>query len=124
MAKEKFYKTLEKWVDVSKKLREDCLEFLTRKLNETENKRIEWDYDECEELGLPGVSVPYDGGNHPEYASNVFSDVWGVFLDKDGKVNFILNDCDEYEEERLESGEVCAVAQFLDDLLRCRKIRK
>lgn len=41
-------------------------------------------------------SVPYDGGNHPEYASNCFSDVERVYLDGDS-IYLEIEDCEEYD---------------------------
>ena len=35
------------------------------------------------DMGLSGVCLIYDGGNHPEYASNVFSEVERVYVRED-----------------------------------------
>lgn len=60
------------------------------------------DYDFLEEYGCcDGTpTVTYDGGNHPEYATNAFSQVSGAFLE-DGKIYIICEDCDEYSVDRI-----------------------
>lgn len=61
-----------------------------------------------------GITVNYDGGNHPEYASNCFSTVYGVYLDKDGDVILDTEDCDVYPLENLDWDEVYTVADYID----------
>ena len=45
--------------------------------------------------------VVYDGGNHPEYASNGCSDVIDVHLYKDGSVCVNIEDCEDYDIDRV-----------------------
>ena len=59
------------------------------------------------------VNVTYDGGNHPEYASNICSMVNGIFIDGKDKINLIIEDCDEYEEYRVLTNELHDVADML-----------
>lgn len=41
-------------------------------------------------------SVPYDGGNHPEYNTNVFSTVRRVFLNDKDEIILDTEDCYDY----------------------------
>lgn len=75
---ENFEKTAQKLSTILPQLKKECIDFLTKKLRENGNK-LSWDSCEIGEF----VSVCYDGGNHPEYASNVFSLVEGVFIEDD-----------------------------------------
>jgi hypothetical protein len=61
------------------------------------------------------VSVTYDGGNHPEYASNAFSMVEGVYLDKNGDIVLQIEDCSEYPLENINWDEVYDVAAFIHE---------
>lgn len=42
------------------------------------------------------VTISYDGGNHPEYASNVFSEVISVSLKDHNEIVFEIEDSDDY----------------------------
>lgn len=59
-----------------------------------EHKTILFNYggDNQEEC----VTISYDGGNHPEYASNVFSEVISVSLNNKGEVTFEIEDSCDY----------------------------
>jgi hypothetical protein len=61
------------------------------------------------------VSVPYDGGNHPEYASNAFSVVNGVFINRRGVISLNTEDCSDYELEDVSWEEVYDLAEYLKD---------
>lgn len=73
------------------------------------------DYDFLETYGYScgTPTVAYDGGRHPEYASNAFSQVSGAFLE-DGKIYIICEDCDEYSVDRIWSlDELIAILDML-----------
>lgn len=59
------------------------------------------------------VCVTYDGGNHPEYASNICSMVFGVSITEKNKIELAIEDCDEYEEYRVLTDELIDVANVL-----------
>ena len=61
------------------------------------------------------VSVPYDGGNHPEYASDCFSTVNGVFFDKDGDIALNIEDCSNYPIENINWDDVYNVAEYINN---------
>jgi hypothetical protein len=82
---EKFDDAYEKYLDSVGEVRKVCIEMLTEVCNRTDSKEIsldklkDWCYDSGE--GCPTVS--YDGGNHPEYASNCYSSVDGICIKHD-----------------------------------------
>ena len=51
--------------------------------------------------GYAMACVSYDGGNHPEYNSTLYADVFSVYL-ANGKVYLELEDTNEYEFTRLD----------------------
>ena len=71
------------------------------------------DFPECN----GSVSVTYDGGNHPEYASNAFSIVEGAFLDENGGITLQVEDCRDYPIENINWDEVYDVAAFINQEL-------
>lgn len=102
---EKFQNTFEEFSKVAKVLREDCIAFLMRILKKND-KRIEWEDSE--------VCVTYDGGNHPEYASNPYSFVNAVYLMDDDTIALEIEDDDEYEIDRICTSELYEVCDFID----------
>lgn len=105
-----------RWDRLSSILNAESEKFIKSVLEEQDGKRIEWESEECEKLCeyQGGISVTYDGGNHPEYASDAYSRVYAVYLDENGKICLEIEDSEEYELERVQSvGEVYDVARFL-----------
>lgn len=62
--------------------------------------------------GYPQMSVNYDGGNHPEYSSNVYSDVRSVF-NKNGKIYVEIEDDDEYDIDNLSTDELVGICELI-----------
>ena len=58
------------------------------------------------------ICVTYDGGHHPEWATNTFSEVKAVFV-KDNKLYLNTEDDDEYEIWRVPSNQVINIAYDL-----------
>ena len=104
---EKFQKVAEKWIEARKELRKECEDFLKHILK-ANNNRIEWESDE--EM----VCVTYDGGSHPEYASNAFSMVSSVYTGKDGKILLDTEDDSEYNLDNVPTHEVYGLCDFID----------
>ena len=104
---EKFEKTAKKLLKILPQLREECVEFLTNKLRENNNK-LSWDFCGIGEY----VSVCYDGGRHPEYASNVFSSVEGVFIEDD-KIYLNIEDDDKYPIDNVNTTELLDVCTYI-----------
>lgn len=100
---------LERWDNLIPDLKKKIMEFLVELLKENDNE-IDW----SENLNGIGecVTISYDGGNHPEYASNVYSTLYGMKLDC-GKVFFNIEDDAEYSTEYIPIEELIAVYQFI-----------
>lgn len=115
MEKDEFKKVKESFKEASKKYYE-CVE-IKRKIKEVSIKTIKAvlskaDGNSVEIDDVNMMSVPYDGGNHPEYASNCYSRLNSVYL-KDGGIFLDIEDCDEYEIERIDDDDVFAIAEVL-----------
>ena len=61
--------------------------------------------------------LTYDGGNHPEYASNLVSQCYGVGK-KDGKVYSRIEECDEYEIDRVSDIDLDSIVYELTNILK------
>ena len=103
-----FYETVDQYLKIVTKLRDMCVKYLTATL-ELNDGNIDW-----EDIELPKyVSVPYDGRNHPEYASNVFSTVYGVFFDKEKNICLKTEDYDEYSIDNVDTDSLIYLVSFL-----------
>lgn len=100
-ASKKFYEC----VEIKRKIKEVSMETIKAVLSKADGNSVEIDEDNM-------MSVPYDGGNHPEYASNCYSRLNSVYL-KDGKIFLDIEDCDEYEIDRIDGDDVFAIAEVL-----------
>ena len=58
------------------------------------------------------VTISYDGGNHPEYASNVYSQVHRIYI-KDNKLLFDIDDECGYSEDRITTYELFNIASYI-----------
>jgi hypothetical protein len=94
-------------VPIQNEIREKSEKYLQMALKENDGS-INFDDYETDE----SVSVSYDGGNHPEYASNCFSIVNAVYL-KDGIIYLDTEDCSEYPISDINWDEVFDVAMFI-----------
>lgn len=83
-------------------VRNHCIDMLKEICNRTESKKISLDKmnDFLLDGGLGNPTFCYDGGNHPEYASNMYSAVEGFEL-KGDKLVFTIEDSDSYEAGRV-----------------------
>lgn len=100
-ASKKYYEC----VEIKRKIREVSMETIKAVLSKADGNYVEIDEDNM-------MSVPYDGGNHPEYASNCYSLLKYVYL-KDGRIFLEIEDCDEYEIDRINDDDVFAIAEVL-----------
>lgn len=97
-------------VPIQREIREKSEKYLQMVLAEHDGS-IDFDDYETDEF----VSVPYDGGNHPEYASNCFSTVNGVFIHKDGYICLNTDDCSEYPISDINWEDVYNVATYIEN---------
>ena len=100
--KEKYNELSAKWRNVTAELKTCIGKYLDKALESHENC-IEFNSD-------APCSVAYDGGNHPEYASNCFSSVNSIFK-KDGYICLDIEDCDEYDIDGLSIKELMDVTE-------------
>lgn len=98
-------KLKESIAETERKIKEGCLEYLKKVLKEN-GGRIS-----CE-VKDEFITVPYDGGRHPEYASNEFSNVDEVYL-KGDKIFLSIEETDEYEIDRINDDDLYSVAMFV-----------
>ena len=89
MKKKNFQLVANEYFNVQGKLRKACLRYLKSTLKKN-GGRIDFDEDED-----GSISVPYDGGNHPEYASNLYSVVNSVYFNKRGEIVLDIEDDNE-----------------------------
>ena len=112
MKKETYFKQADKLYDsiipTQRKIRNKCETFIKKFLQEHDN---EIDFSDCD----GSVTVSYDGGNHPEYASNAFSTVEAISLDDKGNIVLQTEDCSEYGIENINWEEVYWIAAFITD---------
>lgn len=85
-----------------KEYREVALEYLKDLLGKYQRILLNFGGDNPEEIAF----VSYDGGSHPEYASNVFSEVSSVGLNAGGEVSLEIEEDDDYNVDRLETNEI------------------
>lgn len=95
-----------------KKARETATAFITDAVNNN-GGRIEFDSENDGEY----ISVAYDGGNHPEYASNVFSTVYGVYMHRNGYPVLETEDCSEYDLTNVDTVDVVNIAETIEDFV-------
>ena len=105
--REKIERLSEQYNQVSYLLRDECLKYLIAVLKMNGNS-IDW-----RNKNLPEYIVVTYGGNHPEYASNAFSTVYGVMLDKKGNVILDIEDCSQYD-SYISAEELLNVCHFID----------
>jgi hypothetical protein len=105
---EEFQETYEMLDGLMVRLRNECKKYLETKLNDHHGNIKFSDMDDS-------VCVTYDGGNHPEYASNAFSEVHGVFR-RGNKIYLNTEDCDEYEIDRVDTLDLFGVCDFISNM--------
>lgn len=112
MKKETYFKKADELYDsiipVQQDIRKKCETYIKMVLKENNGSL---DCTESENM----ISVTYDGGNHPEYASTAFSMVEGVSLDENDNIILQIEDCSEYPIQNINWDEVFDVAAFIHD---------
>lgn len=106
---EKYQKTWEQVLPLLKQMRGECIEFLTNVLDKNPDGI---DLQQFEKDGGESVCVTYDGGNHPEYASNAFSQVYMVKKDGTGHIIFETEDAD-IDIDYLQATEIASVCDVI-----------
>lgn len=100
---------INKYNTVSLDVRTEGTKYIEDILKANGNK-IKWDNDELGEF----VAVSYDGGNHPEYASNVYSTVYSINFNEDTKEVYLeTEDTQEYYINSITTEELCDLCSFI-----------
>ena len=98
----KFNQAFDEFINAKKNVREISLEMLKDICNRRVDKKISLEnlkeYLDNNNECYPVIS--YDGGNHPEYAANMYSTVDGFRLEND-TVIFDIEDSSDYSEDRV-----------------------
>ncbi len=118
-------KAIELWGQITpmlKNVEDECLAYIKGELEKAEDNYISFLDEDGEPIGGDMVCVTYDGGRHPEYASNAFDMVKGVYLKRhEGRNETLImldtEDDDEYYIGNIEVGEIYGVALFLYNIL-------
>jgi hypothetical protein len=112
MKKETYFKKADELYDsiipVQQDIRKKCETYIKMVLKENNGSL---DCTESENM----ISVTYDGGNHPKYASTAFSMVEGINLDENDNIILQIEDCSEYPIQNINWDEVYDVAAFIHD---------
>lgn len=109
MAQEKFLKDIKKYNEWTKKAVNSSIEYLERVVKENGNCiTLDPEYNEY-------FTASYDGGSHPEYASNCFSQVDAIFIDAKLGLCVEIEDDPKYEITRMLSVEIIDLAQLVHD---------
>ena len=103
-----FQETHKEWSRLGVQLAKECISYIKSILDKLPNKEIDIDYACC---------VIYDGGNHPEYAANPYSQVERVFLNEFGHIRLDTEDCSDYVLEDLACMEIYAVADAVESVV-------
>jgi hypothetical protein len=99
-------------------LRKECISYIINAVDKhgDEDGSISL-YNEQIDIDGDSLYISYDGGNHPEYASNLYSQVYDVHKDANGKVVLHIEDSDSYELERCTTMELYELANFIMDII-------
>ena len=112
MKKQAYFKKADELYDsiipIQQDIRKKCETYIKMVLKENNGSL---DCTESENV----ISVTYDGGNHPEYASTAFSLVEGISLDENDNIILQIEDCSKYPIQNINWDEVFDVAAFIHD---------
>ena len=117
-------KTIQLWKELQPKINEvkkNSLDYIKAELEKAEGNYISFVDEDGESISEDMLCVTYDGGRHPEYASNAFDMVKGVYLKyhEGRKENLIMldtEDDDEYYIGNINWDEIFSVAQYIYNL--------
>ena len=103
-ASKKYYEC----VEIKRKVNEVSLETIKAVLSKAEGNSVEIDEDNM-------MCVPYDGGNHPEYAANPFSIIYRVKSFGDDDIRLDIEDTDDYPLENISTLELYYLCLYISD---------
>lgn len=98
-----------KLIDITYDMQKVCVEFL--------KSLIDANGGEINGKMLDGCYVAYDGGNHPEYASTMASDVQRIYTE-DGTLYFEIEDSPKYSIDRIMVNDLVYVCEDIMNNLK------
>ena len=110
----KFELTSKKYYELRKQMLAECKEYLTEVATAWGDKQfplytINREFD-CNDAYC---CIVYDGGNHPEYASNACSEVESVYM-RENVLTFSIEDDGRYEYDRVDGEDIITIAYAVD----------
>lgn len=98
-------KAMLEYFEVLGKVAKDCDGILETILSNVDGNRVEIEEENA-------ISVSYDGGNHPEYASDCFPSVKAVYL-KNGEIYLDIDGCDAYPISKITTNELLQITEIV-----------
>ena len=114
-----FMERYHKWAEIGRNLRKSCIDYIRGVLKGLDGEMIVLDpksMDEEMQDEFQAVTVPYDGGNHPEYNSNCFSQVNAVYL-KGNDIYLDIDETDEYSIDNIDIQDVENIAELVKSII-------
>lgn len=111
---ELFEKTTKEFFNVRRDVRHIGLDMLKKICDRTETKEISLDKfkNYLRDEGYCDPTIVYDGGHHPEYATNVFSTVDGFYVQNE-IVIFDIEDDPRYDESRVNTEDIINLCEMI-----------
>ena len=111
-------KSIDDFYKVCVEARKNCKDYLkwaVKKYGKKEtdnNGKIVFTLEFDPEYDDQNINIAYDGGGHPEYASNLFSEVYSVSLWLD-EISFNIEDSNKYEIDRVETADLLNICEAI-----------
>ena len=106
-------------LDIDKLLRKACIDYITKVLKGRDGEMIVLDPNSMdEEMGehFYMFTVPYNGGNDPDYDSNCYSRVKAAYL-KNNEIYLDIEETDEYAIENINADDIENVAEHIKEII-------
>lgn len=114
-----FMERYHNWAEIGRNLRKSCIDYIRGVLKGLDGEMIVLDpksMDEEMQDEFQAVTVPYDGGNHPEYNSNCFSQVNAAYL-KGNDIYLNIDETDEYSIDNIDIQDVENIAELVKSII-------
>ena len=114
-----FMERYHNWAEIGRNLRKSCIDYIRGVLKGLDGEMIVLDpksMDEEMQDEFQAVTVPYDGGNHPEYNSNCFSQVNAAYL-KGNDIYLDIDETDEYSIDNIDIQDVENIAELVKSII-------
>lgn len=114
-----FMERYHNWAEIGRNLRKSCIDYIRGVLKGLDGEMIVLDpksMDEEMQDEFQAVTVHYDGGNHPEYNSNCFSQVNAAYL-KGNDIYLDIDETDEYSIDNIDIQDVENIAELVKSII-------